>query len=305
MEINSNQILYNYNTNSNNSNQNKNANSNQEKKITSGSVRDWISYGLKNNFNKDDLIWQDVKDNHYEGWSNFMFARDTDPRGYMWGYQIANATYGNVYEDAKDFENFVNKWMEKGDTEAEALIRANYYAVAGLLDYGKQKAIMLYSDTLEYGDKKQHGFHLIDNEPLKKAFLETLDSLDGAGVAALVSNFFQDFPNKVPKKFDDMLKEYGVKLQDIQQKDENNKFNFTGDITVKKNSPLDYRNFIFDTIIGFLGDRISSIEEYEININNSDFTYLKDAYLLLIENFKKHTKKYNEDKIILNQYLKS
>ncbi|MDZ7818262.1 MAG: hypothetical protein U5K55_06440 [Aliarcobacter sp.] len=40
-----------------------------------------------------------------------------------------------------------------------------FYAQAGLLDYGKQRAISM--GQLPYGDIKQHGFHLINNEPLK------------------------------------------------------------------------------------------------------------------------------------------
>ena len=88
------------------------------------------------------------------------------------------------YDVAKDFEDFVAKWVEKGESEHDAIFRARAYAAAGLLDYGKQKIVDI--PNLDYDDKKQHGFHQIDNPPLKKAFLETLDSLDLVSVSLLV-----------------------------------------------------------------------------------------------------------------------
>jgi hypothetical protein len=220
----------------------------------------------------------------------------SDPKAYMWTYQKVHATYGNVYEDAKDFENFVAKWIEKGESEHDAIYRAAAYAAAGLLDYGKQKIVEI--PNLDYDDKKQHGFHLIDNPPLKKAMMETLDSLDQASVYLLVANMFSGDDNS--SSFKKLLKEYGVKLEDLKQnqsKEDRSKFIFTGDININDKMSLEYQNFIFDTLIGFFKDRVNSFVDNEDNYlkySNESIDSFKNAYDILIENFKKNTKEYNE-----------
>ena len=259
-----------------------------------------IYENIKKGIDKNTLLMKDHLRNQ-EYWNT------SDPKAYMWTYQQTNATYGNVYEDAKDFENFVAKWIEKGESEHDAIYRAAAYAAAGLLDYGKQKIVEI--PNLDYDDKKQHGFHQIDNPPLKKAMLETLDSLDQASVYLLVANMFSGDDNS--SSFKELLKEYGVKLEDLKQnqsEEERSKFTFTGDISINDKMSLEYQNFIFDTLIGFFKDRVNSFvnnEENNIKYSNESMDSFKNAYDSLIENFKKNTKEYNETKNILNQYMKS
>ena len=132
----------------------------------------------------------------YEGYKNL---KAYDPISYEWQTQMMSATNGNKYEDAPEFEAFVNKWIAKGETEDEALSRAGAYAFAGLLDYGKQKALQIggdifpYGYVLPYGDIKQHGFHLINNEPLKNAVIQTLDSLNFEDASNLINSIFEFF----------------------------------------------------------------------------------------------------------------
>ena len=200
-----------------------------------------IYENIKKGIDKNTLLMKDHLRNQ-EYWNT------SDPKAYMWTYQQTNATYGNVYEDAKDFENFVAKWIEKGESEHDAIYRAAAYAAAGLLDYGKQKIVEI--PNLDYDDKKQHGFHQIDNPPLKKAMLETLDSLDQASVYLLVANMFSGDDNS--SSFKELLKEYGVKLEDLKQnqsEEERSKFTFTGDISINDKMSLEYQNFIFDTFL--------------------------------------------------------
>ncbi|WP_148623660.1 hypothetical protein [Aliarcobacter cryaerophilus] len=284
---------------------------NEKDSIKHYPIEIWISYNIKNGTNKDTLVNQKTKELDpifWENWGNNSLVSDITNE---WSKQIKNATFGNVYEDAKDFEDFVNNWIEKGYSESEALERANFYAMAGLLDYGKQKAIAIYNEDLGYDDKKQHGFHLIDNPPLKKAILETLDSLDTSSVADLVSNLFLNYPSKTTTSFENLLNQYDVKLEDLENKDSNkkeSKFTFTGNINLNDRMSLEYQNFIFDTLIGFFKDRVNFLDKYvEDNPQNpkNEFDYLKNAYDTLIENFKKNTKEYNETKNILNQYMKS
>ena len=259
-----------------------------------------IYENIKKGIDKNTLLMKDHLRNQ-EYWNT------SDPKAYMWTYQQTNATYGNVYEDAKDFENFVAKCIEKGESEHDAIYRAAAYAAAGLLDYGKQKIVEI--PNLDYDDKKQHGFHQIDNPPLKKAMLETLDSLDQASVYLLVANMFSGDDNS--SSFKELLKEYGVKLEDLKQnqsEEERSKFTFTGDISINDKMSLEYQNFIFDTLIGFFKDRVNSFvnnEENNIKYSNESMDSFKNAYDSLIENFKKNTKEYNETKNILNQYMKS
>ncbi|MEM5556978.1 hypothetical protein AAHK07_00470 [Aliarcobacter cryaerophilus] len=248
-----------------------------------------IYENIKNGIDKNTLLMEDHLRNQ-EYWNT------SDPKAYMWTYQQTNATYGNVYEDAKDFEVFVAKWIEKGESEYDAIHRASIYAVAGLLDYGKQKIVEI--PNLDYDDKKQHGFHLIDNPPLKKAMMETLDSLDTHSAYLLVSHMFSDDDNS--SSFKELLKEYGVKLEDLKQnqsKEDRSKFIFTGDININDKMSLEYQNFIFDTLIGFFKDRVNSFVDNEDNYlkySNESIDSFKNAYDILIENFKKNTKEYNE-----------
>lgn len=258
-----------------------------------------IYENIKKGIDKNTLLMKDHLRNQ-EYWNT------SDPKAYMWTYQQTNATYGNVYEDAKDFENFVAKWIEKGESEHDAIYRAAAYAAAGLLDYGKQKIVEI--PNLDYDDKKQHGFHQIDNPPLKKAMLETLDSLDQASVYLLVANMFSGDDNS--SSFKELLKEYGVKLEDLKQnqsEEERSKFTFTGDISINDKMSLEYQNFIFDTLIGFFKERVNSFvnnEKNNLKYSKESIDNFKNAYDTLIENFKKNTKEYNETKNILNQYLK-
>ncbi|WP_323588003.1 hypothetical protein [Aliarcobacter butzleri] len=266
---------------------------------------------IKNGINKDTLVNQKTKELDFVFWKNWGNNSAFSDITNEWSNQIKNATFGNVYEDAKDFEDFVNNWIEKGYSESEALERANFYAMAGLLDYGKQKAIAIYKEDLAYNDKKQHGFHLIDNPPLKKAILDTLDSLDTGLVADLVSNLFLNYPSKTTTSFEDLLNQYGVKLEDLNEKqleEEQSKFTFTGNININDKMSLEYQNFIFDTLIGFFKDRINSIREYKENIEkttNSSLDNIQNSYDILIENFKRNTKEYNKDKNILDEYMKN
>ncbi|MCT7444426.1 hypothetical protein [Aliarcobacter cryaerophilus] len=259
-----------------------------------------IYENIKKGIDKNTLLMKDHLRNQ-EYWNT------SDPKAYMWTYQQTNATYGNVYEDAKDFENFVAKWIEKGESEHDAIYRAAAYAAAGLLDYGKQKIVEI--PNLDYDDKKQHGFHQIDNPPLKKAMLETLDSLDQASVYLLVANMFSGDDNS--SSFKELLKEYGVKLEDLKQnqsEEERSKFTFTGDISINDKMSLEYQNFIFDTLIGFFKERVNSFvnnEKNNLKYSKESIDNFKNAYDTLIENFKKNTKEYNETKNILNQYMKS
>ena len=235
----------------------------------------------------------------YEGYKN---SQSYDPIGYEWQTQMMKATNGNKYEDAPEFEAFVKKWMDKGESEDVAIFRAVTYAEAGLLDYGKQRVHQVGKD-LPYGDIKQHGFHLINNEPLKNAVMKTLDSLNGADAYDLVRSIFDGYPeNKgVPSSFQELLDNFGVKLEELKklnpEEHKNDKYSFTGDVNLKDGTDSkEYNNFIFDTLIKFFEDRIEKFDYYVANKppeDTPDYHEVRDGLNSLIDNFKKEVDGYN------------
>ncbi|CAM4022975.1 hypothetical protein [Arcobacter cloacae] len=235
----------------------------------------------------------------YEGYKN---SQSYDPIGYEWQTQMMKATNGNKYEDAPEFEAFVKKWMAKGESEEHALVRATTYARAGLLDYGKQKVWQI-DEKLPYGDIKQHGFHLINNEPLKNAVMKTLDNLSVGDATDLVRSIFDGYPgNKgVPSSFQELLDDFGVKLEELKklnpEEHKNDKYSFTGDVNLKDGiDSKEYNNFIFDTLIKFFKDRIEKLDyviENKPPEESRDFNELRDGLNFLIDNFKKEVAGYN------------
>ena len=235
----------------------------------------------------------------YEGYKNLQ---SYDPIGYEWQTQMMKATNGNKYEDAPEFEAFVKKWMDKGESEDIAISRAVTYAEAGLLDYGKQRVHQVGKD-LPYGDIKQHGFHLINNEPLKNAVMKTLDNLSVGDATDLVRSIFEGYPeNKgVPSGFQELLDNFGIKLEELKKLNpetaKNEKFTFTGDVNLKDGTDSkEYNNFIFDTLIKFFEDRIEKLDYYVANKppeDSPDYHEVRDGLNSLIDNFKKEVASYD------------
>jgi len=211
-----------------------------------------------------------------------------------WKYQFTIQTPQNRYEDAPEFEAFVNKWIDKGLSEEEALQRAEAYASLGLLDYGKQRATML--SDLPYGDKKQHGFHLIDNEPLKQAVLETLDTLSNEDVWSLKCNAFGNGITETSLNFDGLP---GLSFQDFLNnfasleslKDKYKDLTFDGNINLTKDMDKLHRDFIIDNIKAYFEHRINDLENIEDP--NSEDDYIEkhiELIQMLIDNFDKKIK---------------
>lgn len=251
---------------------------------------------------EDQLVYPNMKyefdPDAYEAYEN---AKEYDPIGYEWTIQLRKATNGNKYEDAPEFEAFIKKWMDKGESEDMATERAMFYAQAGLLDYGKQRVRSM--GQLPYGDIKQHGFHLINNEPLKNAVIKTLDNLSVGDAAELISSIFDGYPeNKgVPSSFQELLDEFGVKLEELKKLNpetaKNEKFTFTGDVNLKDGAEFqEYNNFIFETLIKFFEDRIEKFDYYVANKppeDTPDYHEVRDGLNSLIDNFKKEVDIYN------------
>jgi len=221
-----------------------------------------------------------------------------------WVMAMRGVTNGNKYDGAPEFKAFVDKWMATGLTEDEALQRAGSYVDAGLLDYGSQRASMY--NGLPLTDTKQHGLWLIDNPILKKAILDTFDSLDTNSVIDIVSSIFKGYPENnnsaEQTSFQELLTKYGVKLEDLKQKDpqfaKENPEVFNGDINLKNdNSPESqaYNNFIFKTIVGFFKDRIESLDRWAPQDPNVDFSSTKDSINLLIDKFQEKVDEYNQN----------
>jgi hypothetical protein len=231
---------------------------------------------------------------------NLAWAKDNNPNQYEWMTHMRSATNGNKYDDAPEFEAFVQKWMDKGETEQEAIDRASGYALAGLLDYGKQKA-QSFVEMLPVEDTKQHGMWLIDNPPLKEAILNTLDNLDTRDINSFIGNIFLGWEDDSNSSFEDLLKQYGVKLEDLRNKNpesKDDKYTFTGDINLKNDNSqesIEYNNFIFDTLLDYFKDSIEKVNQYEKK-HNEDFSTQKNSLNTFIDNFKITIDEYNKEK---------
>jgi hypothetical protein len=208
-----------------------------------------------------------------------------------WFNQLRNATNENKYEDASEFEAFVNKWIENGATEIQALERAMFYSQAGLLDYGNQRAIII--DKLGFGDKKQHGMHLIHNDALKNAMIETFDSLDNAGVGTLVERLFMpdsylDSDDSINENlmFQDLIDKFASEMKNTGELEKlNSDKYFDGNINISNDMTQEEKNFIYDSLLEYLNNHISKIEQIE-NKYNESWSSQKEAFALLIYNFK-------------------
>lgn len=226
-----------------------------------------------------------------------------------WAYQIhLIQTDDNKYEDAPEFEAFVNKWMDKGLTEKEAQIRARLYAHSGLLDYGKQKVLEIAD--YGYGDKKQHGMHLINNDALKNALIETYDTLDNDKLDLLVGRLFAESEHKpltLEKRKESMLQnlidEFGSKF-DINIIDDSKEGTFDGNINLSETMSQKEKNFIYDVLIEYFKYHINQVEIIEEEFNE-EMTELKKSLNLLIENFEKNVVLDNQNNKILSEYTKN
>ncbi len=215
-----------------------------------------------------------------------------------WNYQRSIKTSENKYEDAPEFEAFVSKWMDKGLTEEEALSRAAIYCLTGLLDYGKQRAIVI--GDLPFGDKKEHGLHLINNPILKEALIEIFDSMDYSDMNRLNMNLFGlstapdlNPENKQTLSFQNILDNYAL----LPASNISDDFVFDGDINITEDMEHNHKNFILDIINSYFEYRIDELnnrkqEKYahEESIDESINTIQK-----IIDNFEKKVNKSNEN----------
>jgi|GEM_PF-3900230 len=235
-----------------------------------------------------------------------------------WYYQQSIMTEENKYENAPEFEAFINKWIEKGETKDAAIERAKFYAELGLLDYGDQKVVML--ENLEYGDKKQHAMHLIDNQALKDAMIETLDSLDNEGVGTIAVQFlyrdaklyFDSIEGKEVNLFQELLNDFGIELEkdgglfglDSKKYAAYEGMEFTGDINITQQMSQLEKNFIYDALLEYFKYNINQIEKQEEQ-NNEEAPQKKSALNLLIKNFEENVEEENENNRVLSQYTRS
>lgn len=246
----------------------------------------------------------------------------SDSKNYNWIYQSLIMTEQNKYENAPEFEAFVNKWMNKGFSEDEALERAKLYAQARLLDYGNQRAMQI--EYLEYSDKKQHGLHLIQNEVLKKAILETFDSLDNNAVGILTYRLFMHDGELNPDAskdtesivFQELINDFSSRLKeegglyalDDKKYSKYKNMQFDGNINITDKMSQHDKNFIHDILAEYLKEHLNKISQIE-KIHNEAWTEAKDAINLLINNFEKNVKESNKNQnkqsAILEQYRRN
>lgn len=230
-----------------------------------------------------------------------------------------DVTDDSKYKNASEYKAFIKKWMDKGYTDTEAMSRANFYAIAGLLNYGEQTLIPI--DFLGPGkDKQQHGLHLINNHTLKSAILKTFDSLDTGGVAVLVMSLFvqnvytksisiRDYENTA---FQNLIDDFALRLEkegglynlDKEKYSKYENRHFDGNINITGLTSQVEKNFIYDILIELFKNQSEKISKPE-----DEYTVLfdiaKNAFNVLIENFQEEIKEENTSYNILNEYTKN
>jgi len=259
--------------------------------------REWENYNSAYKGFEDSGKWSEFYDENIGGKPlprpYYEFMRVREENWDTWREQSKIRTEENMYEDAPEFETFVTKWMLKGESKEEVLQRAKIYAETGLLDYGKQKAVTL---DLPYGDMKEHGMHLVNNDVLKQTLLETFDSLDLEGVHVISNKIFGrgqfrslDIDVNSKNIFQALLNEFGMTLKDAMTPTEleRQEFLFDGNINITKETSARQKDFIFDTLVKYLKHNIKDLENAEKNTGKS-LQNRKDFFNLLIENLEKN-----------------
>lgn len=205
-------------------------------------------------------------------------------------YQESIRTNENAYEDAPKFEAFVKEEMAKGQTEQQAIRRANLYAVSGLLDYGKQRVVDLYC-YLPFEDQKNHGLHLFNNPLLTQTVKDAFDQLDTSTLAKVVSQLFIAPSNKEPlydysdmsqenidKIFNNILSHLGLRPEDVEILEDTTSSNDMGKLTLEF---LTLQQEQFKTIIKSVQKAMQKhIDFFEEDLKNDlqEFQKIQEAF---------------------------
>ena len=226
-------------------------------------------------------------------------------------------TDDKYYKNAPEFKYFIQKWMAKGDSESAAVERASFYARAGLLDYGEQTLIII--DDLGYGDKNQHGFHLINNEILKNSMLETFDSLDNEGVGVIIHQLFRNNTDLTTNNyegesstFQKLINEFSIKLNELgglSELDDKKYLNyknkqFDGNINITNQMTQHKKNYINYVLVEYFKNHINKISVLEEK-HNEPLDEARNALNTLLNNFEKKVEEDNDNYKALNEYTKN
>ncbi len=221
-----------------------------------------------------------------------------------WTFQLSIQTPENKYENAPEFEAFVKKWMIKGLTEQEALLRAQAYVQMGLLNYGNQRAIDI--GGLSFSDKQNHGLHLIDNPVLKETLLETVDKLNYDELWPFLEIFTFDSENNhliLEDQFDLGIEKFFEQISSLNKKAESTS-NLNRLLTISKEMYLMHTNSMFNNINSYFEDLITYFKSLDPESDEEKAYFQTRVKLIetLKNNFKDNCDKYNTD--YLNNSLK-
>lgn len=232
------------------------------------------------------------------------FWTDEQCKQEEWTFQLSIQTPENKYENAPEFEAFVKKWMIKGLTEQEALLRAQAYAQMGLLNYGNQRAIDI--GGLSFSDEQNHGLHLIDNPVLKETLLETVDKLNYDELWPFLEIFTFDSENNhliLEDQFDLGIEKFFEQISSLNKKDESTS-NLNRLLTISKEMYLMHTNSMFNNINSYFEDLITYFKSLDPESDEEKAYFQTRVKLIetLKNNFKDNCDKYNTD--YLNNSLK-
>lgn len=232
------------------------------------------------------------------------FWTDEQCKQEEWTFQLSIQTPENKYENAPEFEAFVKKWMIKGLTEQEALLRAQAYTQMGLLNYGNQRAIDI--GGLSFSDEQNHGLHLIDNPVLKETLLETVDKLNYNELWPFLEIFTFDSENNhliLEDQFDLGIEKFFEQISSLNKKAESTS-NLNRLLTISKEMYLMHTNSMFNNINSYFEDLITYFKSLDPESDEEKAYFQTRVKLIetLKNNFKDNCDKYNTD--YLNNSIK-
>jgi hypothetical protein len=130
--------------------------------------------------------------------------------------------------------------------------------------------------------------------------IETFDSLGNAAVGALIERLFMPdsyldtddsstenlmFQDLIDKFANELKNAAGLESQNNEKYSKYKNMNFNGNINISNDMTQNEKSFIYDSLLEYLNNHISKIEQIE-NKYNESWSSQKEAFTLLINNFK-------------------
>ncbi|RXJ91606.1 hypothetical protein CRV01_00495 [Arcobacter sp. CECT 8983] len=186
------------------------------------------------------------------------------------------------FENAKEFEYYVNNDNWKGDHINSMYRKISLAVNLGLIEEGDQNLFYKMYQT----EKASYIFKDIENEIFSQSILNSIGS-DNSTVYEVI--FYEYIFGTEPEFFQNKLNEFVKELENNPEKypSSNSEFKFDGNINFDKNSSEEYKKFITNTLIDFIQKQKEDfIDKYNYTDESDEIHFLIVAFDKLIDNIK-------------------